>query len=181
MENNIGLQKSYKNKNGELIVVCDSREARDNLSTMLSNVDERIPTISPNGKRPTVAIVGLYKEYSKEEITAMVVKQNQFVKNFVMTNNIEEHFKVLAVRPTKRNQNVFQVFASVSAVLRDGTKQYNDKLTLGLTSCKVYDQYHVKRCNKCQLFGHYIKDLHLLKLTVLNVETCMRLATVLQL
>jgi hypothetical protein len=158
MENNIGLQKSYKNKNGELIVVCDSREARDNLSTMVSNVDERIPTISPNGKRPTVAIVGLYKEYSKEEITAMVVKQNQFVKNFVKTNNIDEHFKVLAVRPTKRNQNVFQVFASVSAVLRDGIKQYNDKLTLGLTSCKVYDQYHVKRCNKCQLFGHYIKD-----------------------
>ena len=27
-----------------------------------------------------------------------------------------------------------------------------------LSSCKVYDQYHIKRCNKCQQFGHYYKD-----------------------
>ena len=42
--------------------------------------------------------------------------------------------------------------------LRDVIKQFKDKLTLGLSSCKVYDQYHIKRCNKCQQFGHYYKD-----------------------
>ena len=24
--------------------------------------------------------------------------------------------------------------------------------------CKIYDQYHVKRCNNCQSFGHFYKD-----------------------
>jgi hypothetical protein len=158
MENNIGLQKSYKNKNGELVIVCDSKESRDNLSTIVENMDNTIPTKTPTGKRPTVAIVGLHKEYKKEEIVSMVVKQNDFVKKFMTSNNIEDHFKVLVVRPTKKNPNVFQAFVSVSAMLRDGIKQFNDKITLGLTSCKVYDQYHVKRCNKCQLFGHYVKD-----------------------
>jgi len=158
MENNIGLQKSYKNKSGELVIVCDSKESRDNLSTIVDSIDKKIPTKSPNGKRPTIAIVGLYKEYTKDEISAMFVKQNDFIKKFATTNNIADHCKVLVVRPTKRNPNIFQAFLSVSAVLRDGIKQHNDKITIGLTSCKVYDQYHVKRCNKCQFFGHYAKD-----------------------
>lgn len=158
MENNIGLQKSYKNKSGELVIVCNSKESRDNLSNIVDSIDESIPTKSPNGKRPTIAVVGLYKEYSMEEISAMIVKQNAFITKFATSNNIDDHCKVLVVRPTKRNPNVFQVFVSVSAVLRDGIKQHNDKITLGLTTCKVYDQYHVKRCNKCQFFGHYAKD-----------------------
>ena len=93
----------------------------------------------------------------KGEITEMFIKQNDFVKRFAMANNINEHFKVLAIKSTKKNQNMFQVFASVSPILRDGIKQFKDKITLGLNNCKVYDQYHVKRCNKCQHFGHYIK------------------------
>ena len=87
----------------------------------------------------------------------MVVKQNEFIKSFAVVNNIHDHFKVLVVKPTKNDEQKFQVFAGVSSVLRDGIKQYNDKLTLGLAVCKVYDQYHVKRCNKCQQFGHYSK------------------------
>ena len=158
MENNIGLKKSYKNKSGELVLVCESKETRDNLSNIVESIDKRIPTKSPNGKRPTIAIVGLYKEYTTEEVISMMIKQNDFIKKFATTNNIDDHCKVLVVRPTKRNAGMFQVFVSVSAVLRDGIKQHNDKITLGLTSCKVYDQYHVKRCNKCQFFGHYAKD-----------------------
>jgi hypothetical protein len=158
MDNDVTLQKSYKNKNGELVIVCDSKEARDNLSNIVNSIDDNIPTKSPNGVRPTISIVGLYKEYTKEEITAMFVKQNEFVKKFATNNNIEDHLRVFAVRPTRNNQNVFQAFVSVSAALRDGIKQHGDKVTLGLTTCKVYNRFHVKRCNKCQLFGHYAKD-----------------------
>ena len=144
LPNNIGLQKSYTNKSGELVLVCDSKESRDNLSTIVDSIDNTIPTKRPTGKRPTIAIVGLHKDYTKEQIVTMVVKQNEFVRKFMTSNNIEDHFKVLVVRPTKRNENVFQAFVSVSAMLRAGIKQYKDKITLGLTSCKVYDQYHVK-------------------------------------
>ena len=158
MENNINLQDTYTNKEGELVLVCGSQESRDNLNTIVSNTNGAIPTKTPNGKRPTVTIVGLTKQYNQEEIVEMLVKQNDFIKRFAMVNNIGDHFKVLAIKPTRKNEQKFQVFAGVSSILRDGIKQFKDKITLGLTSCKVYDQYHVKRCNKCQLFGHYNKD-----------------------
>ncbi len=80
MENNIGLKKSYKNKSGELVLVCESKETRDNLSNIVESIDKRIPTKSPNGKRPTIAIVGLYKEYTTEEVISMMIKQNDFIK-----------------------------------------------------------------------------------------------------
>ena len=95
---------------------------------------------SPKGKNPSITIVGVPREYSSEEINGMIVKQNDFVKRFAIANNMEDHFKVFSVRPTKNNPNVFQIFATASQVLRDGFKQHNDKLTLGLTSCKIYDQ-----------------------------------------
>ena len=158
MDHDVTLQKSYKNKSGELVIVCDSKESRDNLSNIVNSIDDSIPTKSPHGIRPTISIVGLYKEYSKEEISTMLVKQNGFVKKFATNNDIDDHFRVFAVRPTRNNPNIFQAFVSVSAALRDGIKQFGDKITLGLTSCKVYNRFHVKRCNKCQLFGHYAKD-----------------------
>ena len=30
----------------------------------------------------------------------------------------------------------------------------------GSLTCRIYDQYHVKRCNNCQSFGHYYKNCH---------------------
>ena len=158
MDNNISLQNTYKNRNGEVVIVCESEESRDLLQNIVSNADRNIPTKTPKGKNPSISIVGAPKEYSADEIIEMLVKQNDFVRNFALANNIDDHFKVFSVRPTKKNPNVFQIFATVSQVLRDGFKQYKDKLTLGLTSCKVYDQYHVKRCYKCQHFGHYGRD-----------------------
>ena len=43
-------------------------------------------------------------------------------------------------------------------MLRQGFRTFNDKVTLGLSTCKIYDQFHVKRCNNCQSFGHYYKN-----------------------
>ena len=35
----------------------------------------------------------------------------------------------------------------------------NDKLRIGLYSCRVYDQApQIRRCNKCQNFGHWVAD-----------------------
>ena len=158
MDHDIPLQASYRNQNGELTLLCDSKESRDSLINIVNNSGENIPTKSPVGKLPSITIVGLPKEYSKEEVVEMLVKQNDFINKFSHANNIQDHFRVLTIRPTKKEPTIFQVFATVSTILRDGLKYYNDKITLGLTSCKVYDRYYVKRCNNCQKFGHYNRD-----------------------
>ena len=52
----------------------------------------------------------------------------------------------------------FQAFANVSTTLRDGFYLYKNKVTIGLVLCKIYDRFHVKRCNNCQKFGHYMNE-----------------------
>ena len=84
--------------------------------------------------------------------------QNQFVKHFSAANNINEHLEIHDRKSTRSNAGVFQVFVPVTESLRKGLKSYNDKVMIGLTNCKIYDRFHVKRCNNCQGMGHYYKD-----------------------
>ena len=46
----------------------------------------------------------------------------------------------------------------VSPAIRDAISARKNRLFLGVTSCKVYDRFYVKRCNKCNCFGHYKSD-----------------------
>ena len=52
----------------------------------------------------------------------------------------------------------FQVVARVSEDIRMAIKEGGDRMYSELGSYKVVDRFYVKRCNKCQHFGHYEKD-----------------------
>ena len=101
---------------------------------------------------------GLSKNYEHEEIMKMLAAQNEFIKMFKIQNDITEHFKVHVVKPCRNNQSVFQVFASVSTVFRDGLKSNKDKVIIGVAMCKVYERQVTKRCNNCQIYGHFAKE-----------------------
>lgn len=126
MENNIVLEDSYENKQGELCIVLDSKETRDKLNDIVTNSGENISTKSPKELRPSISIVGLSKECSPEEVVNMLLKQNHFMSKFGNLNDINEHFKVNAVRPLKNDSNKFQVFASISNTLREGFRHHGD-------------------------------------------------------
>ena len=158
VENNISVSSSHKNKAGDLVMVCETKDKRDELKNLVSTTNEHIVMSTPAEKRPSITIVGLPKEYTKEEVIQMLVLQNGFIKKFASSNDINQHIEIFAIRPLKNNANCYQVFANVTTTLREGLQYYNNKVTLGLTTCKVYDRYHVKRCNNCQHFGHYMRD-----------------------
>ena len=158
IENSIPVTKSFKNKSGDLIVVCDTTDSRDQLQRIIQTNTENVTMKPVTKKKPSVTIVGLSKKYSKDEVLKLLVTQNQHIKQFSTVNDLNEHIEIHDVKPTRAKQSVFQVFASVSEVLRSGLKNFDDKVTIGLLKCKVYDRYHVKRCNNCQVLGHYYKD-----------------------
>ena len=158
IENRIPVTKSFKNRNGNLVVVCDSVESRDALKNQVSASNDNIEMKTPKENRPVVSIVGLTKKYEKHEVTDLLVKQNYFLGQFAEQNNVDEHIDVFMVKPLRGKRDVYQAFARVSKIVRQGFKTYNDKVTMGLSTCKVYDQYHVKRCNNCQAFGHFYKN-----------------------
>ena len=158
IDNSIPVTKSFKNNTGGLVVVCDTIDSRDKLQRIMESTTENVEMKPVTRKKPPITMVGLSRQYSKEEILNQLVSQNQHIKQFSTVNNILEHIEIHDVKPTRANQSVFQVFASVSEALRNGIRNYKDKVTIGLMSCKVYDRFHVKRCNNCQGLGHYYKD-----------------------
>ena len=88
----------------------------------------------------------------------MLPIQNDYINKFAVSNNIEEHLSIYAIRPLTNNPFSYQIFATVSPVFRQGLQHYKDRLTIGLNTCRVYDRYHIKRCNNCQHSGHYAKE-----------------------
>ena len=52
----------------------------------------------------------------------------------------------------------YQVVAHVSPEIRDIIGKHRNRLYIGIESVRVYDRFYVKRCNKCNHFGHYKDD-----------------------
>ena len=157
MENEITLSESYENKSGDIVPVCESQDARDRLKNVVENANRGIAVSSPKTKQKPISVVGLPKQCEKDEIIDLLLK-NDFIKNFVAANKIEEHVKIQVVKPLRNKQDVFQVFALVSHILRDGIGKHKYRILIGINSCKVYDRSETRRCNNCQHYGHYAKD-----------------------
>ena len=158
IDNNISVTKSFKDKTGDLIVVCDSSDSRDELQRIIQSNSENATMKPVTKKKPSITIVGLSKEYSKDEVVKLLVTQNQHIKQFSTVNELSQHIEIHDIKPTRANPTVFQAFVSVSEVLRTGLRNFEDKVTVGLLKCKIYDRFHIKRCNNCQGLGHYYKE-----------------------
>ena len=158
VENQIPLKETYTNKSGDLVIVCESTEKRDELKNLVQTAKRDINMTSPKVKHQSITIVGMAREYSTEEIKNLILQQNMLIKRFAEANNFDEHFRIHSVKPLKNNPEKFQVFASVSECLREGFRRAKDKLLMGVNTCKIYDRRQTKRCNNCQKFGHFVAN-----------------------
>ena len=158
IDNGIPVANSYRNISGGLVLECDTSDSREKLKAAIASTADTVQMKSFTGKKPSITIVGFSQQYTKEEVINQLVTQNQFVKQFSTVNEIAEHIAIHDIKPTRAKPSVFQAFASVSEALRKGFAQYRDKIQIGLTVCKVYDRFHVKRCNNCQELGHFYKE-----------------------
>ena len=143
VENSISLAESRKNNNGDLVLVCQSTEARDELRSLVQTANKDIPMNSPKAKHLSITLVGLGKAYAIEEIIKML-SLNEFIKSFCIQNNLEDHIKIHAVKPLRNKPTLFQAFASVSPVLRDGLRQHKDSIVVGLSKI-VYHLQNLER------------------------------------
>ena len=158
VDNQIVLQETYTNKSGDLVLVCESTEMRDELKNLVHTAKQDITMTAPKVKHQSITIVGMEREYTAEDIKKMIPQQNVLIKKFAEANSFDEHFKIHSVKPLRNNPERFQAFASVSETLREGFKKSKDKLIIGVNSCKIYDRIQTKRCNNCQKFGHFIAN-----------------------
>ena len=53
------------------------------------------------------------------------------------------------------NRKHYQLVARVSNEIRERIKKNKDTIFVDLTAHRIVDRFYIKRCNKCQKFGHY--------------------------
>ena len=62
------------------------------------------------------------------------------------------------MKSQKKNPSLFKAVVRVSEEVRLAISRANNRLNVGMTSCHVFDDFHVRRCNRCQGFHHYQRD-----------------------
>ncbi|XP_063687427.1 uncharacterized protein LOC134820766 [Bolinopsis microptera] len=159
VDNGIQVHKQYVDSNGDQVLILPTQASRDNLKTeLISSGIAANQLKEPKQRYPTISVVGLPKDFSrdhKEEIRNTILKQNPYISHCLKAD--PSLFDVLSVKPLRANQNIKQAIIRLSDNIRIAIRDNNNRLFFGLLSCQVYDQLYIKRCNKCQGFGHYSK------------------------
>ena len=160
--NNIQVSKTVE-KDGDVYVNCPTEENREKLSELLN--DEAFngnEIVKLKSKLPTVTILNVKNFTNKEEFIEKVKKQNPRIKERIDQGS--EFTIVFSKKPRDQQNrtgdvdNNFQVVARVSDDVRRVIKSENDRVYIDLVAHRVVDRFYIKRCNRCQKFGHYEKD-----------------------
>lgn len=156
-DSSIKINKSFTNKSGDRVLVCDSVDDRNLLKTTLSGKLPNLQTRTPNAFRPTIVVVG-YSEFFVEDVRKNIVHQNPNLQDFFSLNNIDEHFNFVSSSSLKNRPDLHQSVFSVSKQFRLFLQNCGDKVVLGFRYCKIFDRLFIRRCFKCQKFGHTSSD-----------------------
>ena len=162
VKNSIPVSKVGVSANGNTFIHCPSTAARDKLQPLLESDLPNKTVVSLQEKLPSVSIVGITEEISKEDLVTEIRNQNSYIDDLIKQGHT---LKILFMKPPSDGYHNYQVVARVSPIIRDAITTQRNKIYIGLQSCKVYDRFYVKRCNKCNCFGHY-------KAQCQNVSSC---------
>ena len=150
------IKKTYTNKTGKTVVVCNSEQSKELILPHVNKLFSERKIKTPRQKLPTVSIPFIQGSYEKEELLFTLRDQNQDCGLLFDQENVE----VIFISPMKNqdNQDLYQAVLRVSEDLRRKIDSNGNRVFIGSTSCPVYDRFYVKRCNNCQGYHHYQKE-----------------------
>ena len=157
----IEVTNSKRNTNGDVVITCPTSTAAQKVKEIATELLPTHTVKDPLVKYSWVNVVGFESNHSIDTVYDLLIKNN-FVFEFLKgksQSDTKEFLEVKTVKPCVKNQYVFRALIKISSSLRQVIKRGNDKLRIGLYSCRVYDQApQIKRCNRCQRFGHWMAD-----------------------
>ena len=165
-ENNLQVHHIGVSKTGNTFINCPSEKAREELNQKLQQTAE-LSGYTPEplqDHHPTISIIGVTNEEldpsqtgdaGKTELINKFRAQNTFLRELMDKNH---SFKILFIKPPNGNYKNYQIVARVSPVIRDAISAKWNRLFICATSVKVNDRFYIKRCWKCNKFGHYSGD-----------------------
>ena len=160
MDNGLQVSSQFVNKKGDQVFVLPSQSAREKLKHELVSSGIPIDKVAePKQKYPAISVVGIPSHFdkdSKESLFNTLLKQNPGIVDLVRKET--SVFEILMIKPLRKNPNIKQAIIRLSDDIRLTIKNSGERLFCCMSSCRVYDQLYIKRCNKCQDFGHYAKE-----------------------
>lgn len=157
VKNRIQVSNIGKSKTGNTFIHCSSAADRDKLQPLLAESYNNREILPLEEKLPHITIVDILKATETEEVTkdavlSQIQDQNPHIAQLIDSG---EEFKVLFIKSNATSPDKFSVVVKLSCKIRDSIRSNRNRVFIGITSCRVYDRFFVKRCNKCQEFGHY--------------------------
>ena len=162
VDDGVGVLNSFEmKKSGDTAIIvqtkADAEILKRNLTSCLPQHQiEQVPA-----RTPTINVVGLTRNYDKEELCEMIKKQNIGISSiFESDTSVEDKkFDIVAITPLKSRPSCYKAIIRVSNLIRSVLSKQSDRMYVGSqTVCKVYDSFYILRCFKCQQFGHHSRD-----------------------
>ena len=152
---NSAISKAYKNNSGDTIIVCEDQASKDSMVPALTEAidKDKFTVVTPASRQPTITVINIAGNYDKADLLESVKIHN--VNRFQGIDVNETNFKVLYTKQQYKNKELYKATVRVSDAIRDAIKKSGDRLNIGLTSCAVFDNFFVKRCNRCQRYNHW--------------------------
>ena len=154
IDNKIQVAKTVVKENGDVFMDLPSVETREKLLPLLSSNNDIVKVES---KLPTITIGNVSEFKDREKFLEKVMNQNPLISEKVENGSVFNiiYSKELTPRNRSDTDTKYQVVARVSNDIRELIKINGDRIFTDLISHPVKDRFYVKRCNKCQGFGHY--------------------------
>ena len=152
IDNGIQIDRVVVSSSGDTFVNFPSENQRAKLAPLLQTNNITNDVVTLKSKLPSISLLHVTEEMSKEQIKDVLCSQNESIATLV--ENGQELSVVFTKPPTQQHTN-YQVVLRVSPDIRKAIKSCNNKVHLGVNVCKVVDRFYVRRCNRCQGFGHY--------------------------
>ena len=151
MDNGVPVNKVVVSSTGDTFINLPDQKSRDKLQPLLKS--EKNEVVSLKAKLPAIKILDVRDELTRDEIKDSLINQNEAIGTLVREHGQE--LEVIYTRPPPAGKWFHQITVRVSPRIRKVIKDLGDKVFLCSKSCNVADSFHIRRCNKCQTFGHY--------------------------
>lgn len=105
---------------------------------------------------PTVNIVGYDTGIDELSVVQELETLNPSISAAIQLDKStnEKSIEILAIKPLKNKASLARANVRVSNNIRRAIASQGNRVFSSKGSLKVYDSFHVKRCYKCQSFGH---------------------------
>lgn len=159
-EKGIPVNSVIESDTGELFVNLPDEESRDRVSQLLEESHASNPIVKLQSKLPSISIMGLTaremdndgEDFTSAELEEDIYKQNKSIAQLIDRGSV---LKIVYIKPPARQQEYYTVVARISPEIRTILHKSRNKLYIGVRVHNIVDRFYVKRCNRCQEYGHY--------------------------